>query len=53
MSLEAAGRAQIESYVRPLYVELDGVDTFECVARRGSLAGSLLAESKIDDDYLR
>lgn len=52
MSLDPARRAQIESYVRPLYVELDGVDTFESVSRRGDLTRSLVGESKIDHDYL-
>ena len=48
MSLDEERRRQIETWVRPLYVELDGVDTFDVVARRSSLVGSLLDESLLD-----
>jgi len=57
MSLAEERRRQIESWVRPLYVELDGVDTFGVVTRRSSLVESLLdadllAAGSIDEEYL-
>ena len=52
MSLDAARRAQIETYVRPLYVELDGVDSFHRVDRRRRLARGLVVDDTIDEPYL-
>ena len=52
MSLSPSQRQQIESWVRPLYVELDGVDTFGLVARRQQLATRLIDGAAADGDYL-
>ena len=57
MSLDEECRRQIESWLRPLYVELDGVDTFGVVGRRSHLVESLLEEGlldggSIDEQYL-
>ncbi len=47
-------RAQIEGWVRPLYVELDGVDTFPVVERRAARVEQLLAAdgNSGDAEYL-
>ncbi len=45
-------RAQIESWVRPLYAELDGVDTFPVVERRAARVARLLDGEAVDEVYL-
>lgn len=52
MSLEGPHRLKIESWVRPLYVELDGVDTFDRVVRRHALAMDLLDGDEAADEEL-
>ncbi len=52
MSLPASLRRQIESWVRPLYIELDGVDAFDTVERRGGVVRDLLESSEVDNEYL-
>jgi hypothetical protein len=52
MSLAAGTRRQVERFVRPFYVELDGVDTFETVARRSELVSRLLDGRPVDAEYL-
>ena len=52
MSLAPSTRREIESYVRPLYVELDGIDTFGNVERREAVVGGLLGEREADREYL-
>lgn len=52
MTLDGSRRERIETYVRPLYVELDGLDTFSSVDRRRQLSRRLLGEAAIDEEYL-
>lgn len=51
-SFDAARREQIETWVRPLYVDLDGVDAFDAVGRRRALARRLLGQTAVDEEYL-
>lgn len=52
MPLSAANRRRIEEFVRPLYVELDGVQTFDRVARLADTAHRIAGSESYDDELL-